>query len=148
MDVDPVRSKIMRAVPRTDTTPERCVRQLAHSLGFRFRLHRRDLPGTPDIVFPRLSTVVFVHGCFWHRHPKCTKASTPRTRALFWREKFKANVGRDKRAIARLSALGWRVSVIWECETLHPDRLERKLLRVLAPRAQCTQKRLSRSTRN
>jgi DNA mismatch endonuclease (patch repair protein) len=135
VDIDPVRSRIMRAVPRTDTTPERHVRRLAHSLGFRFRLHRRDLPGTPDIVFPKLSTVVFVHGCFWHRHPGCAKATTPRTRAVFWREKFQANVVRDKRVVARLRALGWRVTVIWECETQHPDRLERKLTKLFAQRA-------------
>lgn len=131
MDVDPVRSGIMRAVRRANTTPEILVRKAAHSLGLRFRLHRRDLPGTPDLVFPKLRTVVFVHGCFWHRHAKCARATTPKTRAAFWLDKFDANVARDKRTTAKLRALGWRVIVIWECETGDTARLQRKLRKQL-----------------
>lgn len=121
----------MRAVRRANTTPEILVRKAAHSLGLRFRLHRRDLPGTPDLVFPKLRTVVFVHGCFWHRHAKCARATTPKTRAAFWLDKFDANVARDKRTTAKLRALGWRVIVIWECETGDTARLQRKLRKQL-----------------
>lgn len=134
VDVDPVRSRIMRAVRRANTTPEILVRKAAHGLSLRFRLHRRDLPGTPDLVFPKLRTVVFVHGCFWHRHSGCTRATTPKTRAAFWLEKFDANVTRDKRTTAKLRALGWRVIVIWECEAADPKRLERKLRTMLSLR--------------
>jgi len=134
MRVDPVRSRIMRAVRRADTTPELRVRRVAHALGFRYRLHRKDLPGTPDIVFSKLRTVVFVHGCFWHRHRGCAKASTPRTRAAFWRQKFESNVDRDGRAAARLKAAGWRVAVVWECQTSDPGRLQWQVLRLLATR--------------
>ena len=130
MDVDPIRSKIMRAVRRANTTPEMRVRQAAHALGFRFRLHRRDLPGTPDLVFPKLRTAVFVHGCFWHRHSSCAKASTPRTRAAFWLEKFDTNVARDKRVTLKLRALGWRVCVVWECDAAQPERLKRRLHKI------------------
>jgi DNA mismatch endonuclease, patch repair protein len=121
----------MRAVRRANTTPEILVRKAAHGLGLRFRLHRRDLPGTPDLVFPRLRTLVFVHGCFWHRHAKCARATTPKTRAAFWLDKFDANVARDKRTMAKLRTLGWRVVVIWECEAAKPQRLEWKLRRIV-----------------
>ncbi len=90
-------------------------------MGLRFRLHRKDLPGTPDIVFPRHRTVVFVHGCFWHRHRGCRKASTPKTRVEFWETKFAQNSRRDERNVAALEALGWRVFVIWECQTRRPQ---------------------------
>lgn len=98
------------------TAPELAVRRLVHAMGYRFRLHRRDLPGSPDLVFPRLRAVVFVHGCFWHRHRGCAKASVPKTRRAFWTAKFAANVARDVRAERRLRALGWRVLTVWECE--------------------------------
>ena len=84
-------------------------------MGLRFRLHRKDLPGRPDLVFPKHRLVVFVHGCFWHRHPGCSRASTPSTRTEFWQAKFAANVERDARQIAALEADGWRVLVLWEC---------------------------------
>ncbi|MDR9750992.1 DNA mismatch endonuclease Vsr [Pseudomonas sp. SZMC_28357] len=112
-----VRTKIMRSVSRGDTRPEILVRSLLHQLGFRFRLHQKSLPGTPDIVLPKYHTVVFVHGCFWHRHPGCRYASTPKTRQDYWLPKFEANVMRDARKEAQLHELGWRVLVVWECET-------------------------------
>src|SRR5690348_15236952 len=110
-------SKLMAAVRSRDTGPEMAVRRCAHSLGYRFRLHRKGLAGTPDLVFPRYRVAIFVHGCFWHRHAGCARASTPKTRQQFWLDKFKANVARDKRAIERLEAQGWYCTVIWECET-------------------------------
>ena len=115
--IDPARSSLMRRVRGKDTTPELAVRRAAHSLGYRFRLHRRDLPGTPDLTFPRPRKVIFVHGCFWHRHEGCGRTTTPKTRAGYWREKFEQNMDRDRRNIAMLRALGWQVLVVWECET-------------------------------
>lgn len=134
MGVDPLRSKIMRAVRRTDTAPELVVRKLVHALGFRFRLQRRDLPGTPDLVLPRLNTVIFVHGCFWHRHALCAKATMPKTRVEFWRAKFDANTSRDLRKNRQLNTAGWRVIVIWECETSDSTKLSRKLKSLLSSR--------------
>jgi DNA mismatch endonuclease, patch repair protein len=127
MSVDPVRSKIMRAVGRTNTKPEIMVRRSLHALGFRFRLHRKDLPGTPDLVVPKLQTAVFVHGCFWHRHDGCSKATTPKTRAKFWALKFSQNVNRDRRNVDLLHRAGWSVLTIWECETTRPEKLTAKL---------------------
>lgn len=99
-----------------DTRPELLVRRALHARGYRFRLHRRDLPGTPDIVLPRHRIAVFVHGCFWHHHQGCRDGRIPGSRADFWRAKFAANGERDHRASVALAALGWRVAVIWECE--------------------------------
>lgn len=121
------RSDIMRAVKRAHTKPEIIVRQALHALGLRFRLHRRDLPGSPDIVLPRFRTAVFVHGCFWHRHPGCRHATTPKSRQEYWLPKFEANVERDARKEAQLRELGWRVAVIWECETKSLAALEARL---------------------
>ena len=123
------RSDIMRAVKRAHTGPEIVVRRALHALGLRFRLHRRDLPGSPDIVLPRFRTVVFVHGCFWHRHLGCRYASVPKSRQEYWLPKFKANVERDAKKEAQLCELGWRVLVIWECETRKPTELEQRLRR-------------------
>ena len=106
----------MRAVRQANTGPELAVRKILHKLGLRYRLHRRDLPGTPDIVLPKHRTVVFVHGCFWHRHEDCSKASTPKTREQFWREKFDRNIARDREIEDALIKLGWRVLTVWECE--------------------------------
>lgn len=117
----------MRAVRRENTGPELAVRKVAHRLGLRFRLHRKDLPGTPDLVFPKHRTCVFVHGCFWHRHPGCKKASTPKTRRDYWLPKFERNVERDREKEEALRRLGWRVVTIWECETRDPEELERRL---------------------
>lgn len=109
------RSANMARVRGKDTDPEMRVRRVAHRMGLRFRLHCKNLPGKPDLVFPKHRLAVFVHGCFWHRHPGCTRASMPSTRAEFWRAKFAANVIRDTRQQAALAALGWTVIVLWEC---------------------------------
>jgi DNA mismatch endonuclease (patch repair protein) len=117
----------MARVARSNTKPELTVRQIVHSLGYRFRLHRKDLPGTPDVVLPRLRAVIFVHGCFWHRHPGCKRASQPGTNVEFWSRKFSRNVERDARAIEQLEAAGWRVLIVWECETRDRSTLQAKL---------------------
>jgi DNA mismatch endonuclease (patch repair protein) len=117
----------MRGIRQSNTYPELSVRRLAHALGYRFRLHKKELPGSPDIIFTSRRKIIFVHGCFWHRHPGCSKATVPKTRENFWREKFSANIKRDTRAIRKLRALGWKVLVIWECETKDEARLARKL---------------------
>ena len=110
------RSWNMSRIKGKDTKPELTVRSLLHKLGYRFRIHRKDLPGKPDIVLPRYKTVVFVHGCYWHRHKGCKYAYTPKSRVSFWIEKFKGNVERDKKHQKQLKELGWTVHVIWECE--------------------------------
>ena len=121
------RSWLMSRVGGKNTTPELRVRRAAHAQGLRFRLHRKDLPGKPDLVFPKRRVALFVHGCFWHRHPGCRKASNPGTRVEYWNEKFKANTTRDRRVALELEALGWRVVAIWECETKEPETLSRIL---------------------
>lgn len=114
--VDPqTRSRMMAGIRGSDTRPERILRSGLHALGFRFRLHRRDLPGRPDIVLPRFRAAIFVHGCFWHRHPGCRYTTTPATRPDFWRTKFVQNVERDRRNRDDLLTAGWRVAVVWEC---------------------------------
>ncbi|MFN4201852.1 MAG: very short patch repair endonuclease [Tabrizicola sp.] len=117
------RSANMARIRGKDTGPEIAVRKALHAAGFRFRLHRRDLPGTPDIVLPGLRTVVFVHGCYWHRHEGCRNATLPGTRTDFWQAKFAATIERDARFTAALEVLGWKIVVIWECETQRADRL-------------------------
>ncbi len=104
-------------------------------MGLRFRLHRKDLPGTPDMVFPKYRAVVFVHGCFWHRHPGCSKAGIPKSRVEFWKEKLARNVSRARRDEGRLNDLGWSVSLIWECETKNLATVERLLLQATLARA-------------
>ena len=125
--VDRARSALMSRVRGKNTKPELVVRREAHALGYRFRLHRSDLPGTPDLVFPRLHKVVFVHGCFWHRHEGCSRTTTPTTRAAYWQRKFEQNVQRDRRNVTMLEALGWKALVIWECETFDRSRLAESL---------------------
>jgi DNA mismatch endonuclease (patch repair protein) len=107
------------------------IRHAAHALGLRFRLHRKDLPGKPDIVFPKYRTAVFVHGCFWHRHKDCPKASTPKSNISFWEQKFEQNVKRDEAAYLALHQLNWRTLVIWECQTKDRQFIERQLQDVL-----------------
>mgnify|MGYP001194828174 FL=1 len=123
------RSYIMSKVASKDTKPELLVRSFLHRAGFRFRIHGKKLPGRPDLVLPKHQAVVFVHGCFWHRHNGCTKATMPATRVAFWREKFERNVARDLTNQADLRNLGWRVIVLWECEIAtiadREDRLSR-----------------------
>lgn len=131
------RSDIMRRVRSTNTTPERKVRSLLHHLGFRFRLHRKDLPGKPDIVLPKYSTVVFVHGCFWHRHPGCPRASTPATHQDYWLLKFKRTEKRDQENQKELHRRGWNVILIWECELREINLLAEWLTRAITA-SQCT----------
>jgi DNA mismatch endonuclease (patch repair protein) len=121
------RSRNMSKIRSGDTCPERQVRSLLHRLGYRFRLHRRDLPGTPDIVLPKYRTVIFVHGCFWHRHPGCKYAYMPKSRISFWEDKFAANIARDKKAQSALGEMGWRVIVVWGCELQDMDSLAMRL---------------------
>lgn len=122
----------MRRVKGKNTGPELVVRRALHAMGKRFRLHRRDLPGRPDIVLPKDRLAIFVHGCFWHRHDGCGRASIPATRPDFWDAKFRRTVERDAEQTAALEALGWRVAVIWECEIRPAGALSAKLERLLA----------------
>ena len=110
------RSERMSRIRSQDTSPELALRRELHRLGLRFTLRNKKLPGKPDIVFPRHRAVVFVHGCFWHRHPGCNIATTPKSNTPFWQEKFNRNVARDARVVGELEALGWRVFVAWECD--------------------------------
>jgi DNA mismatch endonuclease (patch repair protein) len=110
------RSQMMAGIKGKNTKPEMLVRKLVHGMGFRFRLHRKDLPGSPDLVFPRLKKAIFVHGCFWHRHAGCRFACTPKSNAQFWLDKLEGNKRRDVLALTALDALGWEVLVVWECE--------------------------------
>jgi len=121
----------MAAVLGKNTTPEYIVRRAAHRLGYRFRLHRRDLPGSPDLVFPRYGAVLFVHGCYWHRHTCRAGQSIPSTNTEFWLAKFEANVARDRRVQRALRRQGWRVGVIWQCQTRDRTKLERRIRRFL-----------------
>jgi len=121
----------MKAVRGKNTKPELVVRSIAHAMGFRFRLHRHDLPGTPDLVFPRLRRVILVHGCFWHRHRGCGAATIPKDNATFWAEKFRRNVERDRAAVNALREEGWQVLIVWQCQTRDAPELRRKLQRFL-----------------
>jgi DNA mismatch endonuclease (patch repair protein) len=123
----------MSRIRSGDTTPEIAVRSILHRLGYRFRLHDRSLPGRPDIVLKRHRVVVFVHGCFWHRHYGCRFAYTPKSNVSFWTTKFAENVARDKLAIRQLRQDGWKVLVIWECRLRQPSRLQRDIERFFAP---------------
>jgi DNA mismatch endonuclease (patch repair protein) len=124
-----VRSRMMSGIKGKNTMPEIVVRKATHRMGLRFRIHCKDLPGKPDLVFPKHKTVVFVHGCFWHRHD-CRLAAVPKTRPEFWAAKFKANIERDLRNRHHLESLGWRVIEIWECETRDAQTLLAKLLQI------------------
>lgn len=115
------RSRMMSGIRGRDTRPEMMVRKFLHARGYRFRLHRKDLPGRPDIVLPRFRTCIFIHGCFWHHHEGCRFAVLPKTRADFWAQKLRGNVERDRRAQEELARTGWRVLIIWECELKTPE---------------------------
>ena len=125
------RSEVMRRVRQKNTGPEMVLRQVLHALGYRFRLHRRDLPGTPDVVLPRYRVAIFVHGCFWHRHVGCKLATVPSSNCEYWVAKFRANVTRDADKEAALTKAGWRVLTVWECETRDPSLLSLRLRRLL-----------------
>lgn len=117
----------MSRIRSSNTKPELIVRQVLHAIGYRFRLHRHDLPGKPDIVLPKYKTVIFVHGCFWHRHEDCKYAYNPKSRVEFWQEKFRSNIERDKRVSEQIAVAGWRQLTIWECETKKLDVLSNTL---------------------
>ncbi len=130
-EVSEQRSRNMSAIKSKNTKPEIAVRKLLHSMGYRFRLHRKDLPGSPDIVLPKYKTIIFVHGCFWHRHENCKYASTPKTRKEFWENKFNANKIRDQKILKEIKNLGWKFIIIWECEARNIRSIEEKIKRFL-----------------
>lgn len=111
------RSENMRRIRSKDTVPEMAVRRLVHGMGYRYRLHRRDIPGKPDLAFPSRRKVIFIHGCFWHQHPGCREGRPPRSNSAYWLPKLARNQGRDKAALEQLAASGWQALVVWECET-------------------------------
>ncbi len=121
------RSMNMAAIRAKDTLPEMKVRSLIHSLGYRYRLHRKDLPGKPDIVLRKYKTVIFVHGCFWHHHKNCKRANWPKSNQEYWIPKIKRNVERDKKHTKELKKLGWKVITIWECETKNTEGIVKKI---------------------
>ncbi|MCR6700984.1 MAG: DNA mismatch endonuclease Vsr [Dokdonella sp.] len=125
------RSARMALVRAKDTKPELLVRRLVHGMGYRYRLHRRDLPGTPDLVFPGRSKVIFIHGCFWHRHADCALARLPKSRSDFWLPKLTANAERDARNVRALRRLGWSVLTIWECQLGDNAKLANRIRRFL-----------------
>lgn len=124
------RSARMAAVRKENTAPEIAIRKALHRLGLRFRLHVKSLPGTPDIVFPKYHAVVFVHGCFWHRHNECKLATTPKSNRQFWENKFEKNISRDIAKTKILESLGWRVFVVWQCEISSNVKIEKLSLRI------------------
>lgn len=124
------RSALMSRIRSKDTKPELAVRRLVFSMGYRYRLHRRDLPGRPDLVFPGRKKVIFVHGCFWHSHT-CGRGFKPKSNVEFWQSKLEANRKRDERSARSLRALGWGQLTIWECEISDKERIERRIRRFL-----------------
>lgn len=126
------RSALMSRVRSKHTRPEKQVRQLLSESGYRFRLHARDLPGHPDIVFRSCKKVIFVHGCFWHQHRGCRRATVPVIRAGFWKKKFQANMKRDRKAYSALKKSGWGVLVVWECQLRNFNRVKRRLNNYIA----------------
>ncbi|MBD3785751.1 MAG: DNA mismatch endonuclease Vsr [Sphingomonadales bacterium] len=126
------RSENMRRIRSRDMKPEMAVRRMVHGMGYRYRLHRRDLPGKPDLVFGPRRAVIFVHGCFWHQHD-CRDGHSPKSNTGYWGEKLRRNVERDAEARARLEADGWRVLVIWECEAHELGALSARLVAFLGP---------------
>jgi DNA mismatch endonuclease, patch repair protein len=125
------RSQVMSRIRSRDTTPELTVRSTLHRLGYRFRVHAARLPGRPDVVLPRYKAVIFVHGCFWHRHRGCQFAYTPKTRTKFWLDKLNGNVTRDAKIRYQLRRMGWQVITVWECDIRKPRRLVQQLLNAL-----------------
>ena len=122
------RSEVMSRIKGRNTKPELAVRSLLHRMGYRFRLHKADLPGKPDIVLSRYKTVIFVHGCFWHRHKDCRFAYTPKSRTDFWLKKLESNVIRDIQVKSDLELLGWRVITVWECELRELKQLSNRFV--------------------
>jgi len=128
------RSAMMAAVRSKHTSPEILVRRAAHQLGLRFRVHDRGLPGRPDLVFAKWKTVIFVNGCFWHRHSGCKRTTTPKTNRSFWMKKFRENKKRDAKNYIQLAELGWRVLILWQCETESIDQTFQVLQKHFAPK--------------
>ena len=124
------RSWNMSRIRSKNTRPELLVRSILHRSGYRFRLHARELPGRPDVVLPKWKTVVFVHGCFWHRHKGCRFAYSPKSQTAFWRKKFSENMKRDARKAGALASLGWTVVTVWECELARPAELLERLQKI------------------
>ena len=133
---DATRSANMARISAKDTGPELAVRRLLHRLGYCYRLHKRELPGRPDICFPGRRKAIFVHGCFWHRHDGCRRTTTPKTRTAFWKDKFDKNVVRDRTNMMDLVAIGWKVMVVWECETTDIEALGSRLVEFIDGGAQ------------
>jgi DNA mismatch endonuclease (patch repair protein) len=127
------RSEIMGRIKSKDTKPEMLVRRFLHGLGYRYALHKRDLPGAPDLVFPSRRKVILVHGCFWHQHKGCVDGRVPKSRKGYWGPKLLRNVQRDRRNISKLRRCGWRVMTVWECDISDSDRLVARLVRFLGP---------------
>ena len=125
------RSRRMSLVRGKDTQPEIRVRAALHRLGYRFRLHARSLPGTPDVVFASRKKVIFVHGCFWHRHSRCKLARLPKSRLAFWKDKLEGNRLRDEKNQRRLNRLGWRYLVVWECQLINSQRVVDRITKFL-----------------
>ncbi len=123
------RSTLMSRIRGSGTKPEKTVRSLLHKMGFRFRLHVKELPGTPDIVLPKYKTVIFVHGCFWHQHSGCKRKFTPKSNAEFWSEKLRRNVIRDRGVLESLQNMGWKTINVWECELKDSSALLERLQR-------------------
>jgi DNA mismatch endonuclease (patch repair protein) len=134
------RSRIMKSVGTNDTGPELIVRRLLHRLGYRYRLHRRDLPGRPDIVFPSRRKAIFIHGCFWHGHD-CSKGKLPKSRTEYWTAKIKTNQNRDTRVVAQLADLGWQTLSVWQCELKSLDAIEPLLRKFLGAPGNAAQAR-------
>jgi DNA mismatch endonuclease (patch repair protein) len=131
--VDPsTRSRMMASIRGRDTSPEILVRSYLHRAGLRFTTHARGLPGRPDLLLPKFKTAIFVHGCFWHRHPGCRFAAVPKTRASFWNDKFAANIARDEHAKLQLESAGWHVIVVWACQLQDTDTLDKLFWHVIA----------------
>lgn len=124
------RSWNMSRIRSKDTKPEKAVRSLLHSMGYRFRLHVKELPGKPDIVLPKYKTIIFVHGCYWHRHQGCKYAYMPNSRVNFWNEKFRRNIQRHQKVTRELEELGWNILVVWECELQDTKTLQEKIYHI------------------
>jgi len=124
------RSRMMARIKGRDTKPELALRKALHKMGFRYRIHLSVLPGRPDLVLPKHNAALFVHGCFWHRHPGCTFSTTPKSNQKFWKDKFEATVRRDARIITELIAAGWRVAIVWEC-ALRPSSMDKTLKKII-----------------